>query len=371
MLAILGDLLGAGIAAARLRQRIARTEVERERLRLAADDPRRPGPGPRAGQARDRAAGLRSRAGAGEREPRRACARRWARRTASCARGSRTSPRACRIGGLRDAVAAACERARERGLPVSCAARRRRSPPSPRPRRSCCASSARRWPTSTATRGPRTWWSRSTGRTAAGPHGRGRRPRHGGPRRGRARRRALRHRAHARARGVDRRPARRRPGRRGRHARPARGPARVSFAEAVEPRLDGGSCPHMAVVLRSGRELPAVLVSFYALGARRRGWVVHHAVPTQCDRDRERLTAAGLDVAGLEAAGEPRLLRVRSRRGARRGGRALRAAAGRARSSAGTARCGTRASPSGRARPSSPTRPPTTARGTRASAGAR
>ena len=37
VLAILGDLLGAGIAAARLRQRIARTEVERERLRLAAD----------------------------------------------------------------------------------------------------------------------------------------------------------------------------------------------------------------------------------------------------------------------------------------------------------------------------------------------
>jgi hypothetical protein len=77
----------------------------------------------------------------------------------------------------------------------------------------------------------------------------------------------------------------------------------VSFAEAVEPRLDGGSCPHMAVVLRSGRELPAVLVSFYALGARRGGWVVHHAVATQCERDRERLTAAGLDVAGLEAAG--------------------------------------------------------------------
>ena len=77
----------------------------------------------------------------------------------------------------------------------------------------------------------------------------------------------------------------------------------MSFAEAVEPRVDGGSCPHMAVVLRSGRELPAVLVSFYALGTRRGGWVVHHAVPTQCDRDRERLTAAGLDVGGLEAAG--------------------------------------------------------------------
>jgi hypothetical protein len=77
----------------------------------------------------------------------------------------------------------------------------------------------------------------------------------------------------------------------------------VSFAEAVEPRLDGGSCPHMAVVLRSGRELPAVLVSFYALGARRGGWVVHHAVPGQCDRDRERLATAGLDVADLESAG--------------------------------------------------------------------
>ena len=77
----------------------------------------------------------------------------------------------------------------------------------------------------------------------------------------------------------------------------------MSFAAAVEPRVDGGSCPHMAVVLRSGRELPAVLVSFYALGARRGGWVVHHAVPNECDRDRERLTAAGLDVGGLEAAG--------------------------------------------------------------------
>ena len=67
----------------------------------------------------------------------------------------------------------------------------------------------------------------------------------------------------------------------------------MTFAEAVGPRLDGGSCPHMAVVLRSGRELPAVLVSFYALGARRGGWVVHHALPGQCDRDRERLTAGG------------------------------------------------------------------------------
>ena len=77
----------------------------------------------------------------------------------------------------------------------------------------------------------------------------------------------------------------------------------MSFAEAVEPRVDGGSCPHMAVVLRSGRELPAVLVSFYALGARRGGWVVHHALPGARERDRERLQAGGLEVGDLEGAG--------------------------------------------------------------------
>jgi len=77
----------------------------------------------------------------------------------------------------------------------------------------------------------------------------------------------------------------------------------VSFADSVEPQVERGSCPHMAVVLRSAHELPAVLVSFYALGARRGGWVVHHALPGECSQDRARLTAGGLDVAGLEDAG--------------------------------------------------------------------
>lgn len=77
----------------------------------------------------------------------------------------------------------------------------------------------------------------------------------------------------------------------------------MSFAEAVEPQVDSGSCPHMAVVLRSGRELPAVLVSFYALGARRGGWVVHHALPGECERDRQRLAAGGLEIGDLEGAG--------------------------------------------------------------------
>ena len=77
----------------------------------------------------------------------------------------------------------------------------------------------------------------------------------------------------------------------------------MSFADAVGPRVGRNACPHMAVVLRSARELPPVLASFYALGASRNGWVVHHALPGGCERDRERLAAAGLDVAGLERAG--------------------------------------------------------------------
>ena len=117
VLAILGDLLGAGIAAARLRQRIARTEVERERLRLAAEIhdglaqdlalakreiallDSEPTPD-QAGESRAR---LREAVGAAHRIVR--------------ARLEDLSTRVP-IGGLRDAVAAACDRARERGLPV-------------------------------------------------------------------------------------------------------------------------------------------------------------------------------------------------------------------------------------------------------------
>ena len=117
VLAILGDLLGAGIAAARLRQRIARTEVERERLRLAAEIhdglaqdlalakreiallDSEPTP-EQAGESRAR---LREAVGAAHRIVR--------------ARLEDLSTRVP-IGGLHDAVAAACDRARERGLPV-------------------------------------------------------------------------------------------------------------------------------------------------------------------------------------------------------------------------------------------------------------
>jgi signal transduction histidine kinase len=117
VLAILGDLLGAGIAAARLRQRIARTEVERERLRLAAEI--------HDGLAQDLALAKREIAlldseptptQAGESRARLRAAVGAAHRIVR-ARLEDLSTRVP-IGGLHDAVAAACDRARERGLPV-------------------------------------------------------------------------------------------------------------------------------------------------------------------------------------------------------------------------------------------------------------
>jgi hypothetical protein len=67
--------------------------------------------------------------------------------------------------------------------------------------------------------------------------------------------------------------------------------------------LEAEACPHIAVLLRSLDELPGVLASFFALGIRRGGWLAHRALPGQADHERALLTAAGLDVAGLERDG--------------------------------------------------------------------
>jgi len=53
--------------------------------------------------------------------------------------------------------------------------------------------------------------------------------------------------------------------------------------------------------LRTESELFPVLASFYALGAKRRGFLVHRSIPGDSADDRERLAAAGLDVDRLEA----------------------------------------------------------------------
>jgi len=59
----------------------------------------------------------------------------------------------------------------------------------------------------------------------------------------------------------------------------------------------------MAVLLRTPEELYPVLASFYALGAKRGGWIVHRSRPGEVESDRAQLVYAGLNVAELEAAG--------------------------------------------------------------------
>jgi MEDS: MEthanogen/methylotroph, DcmR Sensory domain len=72
---------------------------------------------------------------------------------------------------------------------------------------------------------------------------------------------------------------------------------------ALEPHVEIGTCPHLAVLLRSQERLASVLAAFYALGAKRGGWLVHRVLQGDSEHERERLAGAGLDVAALEAAG--------------------------------------------------------------------
>jgi MEDS: MEthanogen/methylotroph, DcmR Sensory domain len=78
---------------------------------------------------------------------------------------------------------------------------------------------------------------------------------------------------------------------------------------AISPALDSGTCPHLAVLLRSEEDFAPVVASFYALGAARGGWLVHRAL--QPDGDRVALAEAGLDVDGLEAERRLAVERIR------------------------------------------------------------
>ncbi len=65
--------------------------------------------------------------------------------------------------------------------------------------------------------------------------------------------------------------------------------------------VDSGWWPHLAMLLRRREEVAPTLASFYALGAKRNGWLFHRAIAGTAEDDRRALTAAGLNVAGLEA----------------------------------------------------------------------
>jgi hypothetical protein len=72
---------------------------------------------------------------------------------------------------------------------------------------------------------------------------------------------------------------------------------------ALETTIEPGSCPHLAMLLAHRSEVAPTLASFYALGAKRNGWLFHRSLRGRVDADRAELTAAGLDVARLEAEG--------------------------------------------------------------------
>jgi DNA-binding CsgD family transcriptional regulator len=67
--------------------------------------------------------------------------------------------------------------------------------------------------------------------------------------------------------------------------------------------LAARTCPHLAMLLQSAREIYAAQASFYALGIRRNGWVLHRSTPGRLEADRDGLRAAGLDVDALERDG--------------------------------------------------------------------
>jgi DNA-binding CsgD family transcriptional regulator len=74
--------------------------------------------------------------------------------------------------------------------------------------------------------------------------------------------------------------------------------------QALDDLLGVRSCPHLAMLLRTADEVYAAQASFYALGVRRNGWVLHRAIPGRLDKDRAGLMAAGLDVDALEREGK-------------------------------------------------------------------
>jgi DNA-binding CsgD family transcriptional regulator len=77
----------------------------------------------------------------------------------------------------------------------------------------------------------------------------------------------------------------------------------VDLSAPLGEALSGRSCAHLAILLRSLDEVPAAQASFYAVGIRRNGWVLHHTLPGRADEERAALTAAGLDVERLEREG--------------------------------------------------------------------
>lgn len=70
----------------------------------------------------------------------------------------------------------------------------------------------------------------------------------------------------------------------------------------LERAVEGGRCPHLAMLLASYAQVAPALASFYGLGAKRNGWLLHRSLPGRGAEDRRALEEAGLDVDELERA---------------------------------------------------------------------
>ena len=76
----------------------------------------------------------------------------------------------------------------------------------------------------------------------------------------------------------------------------------MSLADAIGEGAGRVACPHLAMLVQTPAELHPALAAFYSLGASRNGWLLHRSLPGELEADRAGLIAAGLDIAGLEAA---------------------------------------------------------------------
>jgi DNA-binding CsgD family transcriptional regulator len=72
---------------------------------------------------------------------------------------------------------------------------------------------------------------------------------------------------------------------------------------ALDDVLGARQCPHLAMLLQNVQEVHVAQASFYGLGVRRNGWILHRSIPGRLEKDRDGLRSAGLDVDALVREG--------------------------------------------------------------------
>jgi len=89
------------------------------------------------------------------------------------------------------------------------------------------------------------------------------------------------------------------------HGRPLTSAEGTRAKRAIVRQLSGRiECEHIAALLKSPDEVPAVAAGFLAIGAEHNGWLVHGSLPGKAEIDRSNLARAGLDVSSLAARGQ-------------------------------------------------------------------